>query len=82
VPGWELSRSRGSTNWTVPAEHVINMGQLHGVNLARPAAAITPKQASDAGFDPDLVRDFSKHFPGEAKLKRASNKAEQVFGKS
>lgn len=82
VPGWELARSRGSTNWTVPAEHVINMGQLHGVNLAQPAAAITPKQASDAGFDPDLVRDFSKHFPGEAKLKRVSNKAEQVFGKS
>lgn len=81
VPGWELGRGRGSTDWTVPAEHVINMGALHGLNLAKPAAAVTPRQATEAGFDPDLVRDFSKHYPGEAKLKRAGSKAEQVFGK-
>lgn len=81
VPGWELGRSRGSTDWTVPAEHVINMGRLHGLNLAKPAAAVTPRQATEAGFDPDLVRDFSRHNSGAEKLQRASSKAEQVFGK-
>lgn len=81
VPGWELGRGRGSTDWNVPAEHVINMGMLHGLNLAKPAEAVTPRQAKELGFDPDLVRDFSKHNPGAAKLTKASSKAEQVFGK-
>ena len=80
VPGWELGRGRGSTDWTVPAEHVINMGMLHGLNLAKPPEAVTPRQAKELGFDPDLVRDFSKHLPGSAKLTKASSKAEQVFG--
>lgn len=81
VPGWELARGRGSTDWIVPAEHVINMGMLHGLNLAKPAEAVTPLQAKELGFDPDLVRDFSKRTPGAEKLVKASSKAEQVFGK-
>lgn len=68
VPGWRVEHSAGREAWTVPADQVIAMGAMMGVDVAKPAAPITPEQARKAGLDPDVVAAVSKRPPGGAKL--------------
>ena len=59
VPGWALESGLGRRVWAKPDADVIAMGKLLGVDLAKPPAAVTPKQSLDLGFNEGLVASLS-----------------------
>lgn len=79
VNGWNLEPGRGSVVWNDPAETVISMGGLMGVDL-RSNKTITPKQAESAGVPCDVVNSLSSKKPGKMKLVKTENTlAHRVF---
>ena len=68
LPGWEARSTMGAMAWGPDA---IAAGDMLGVDLRKPAKAITPKQAVDRGIlTARAVRDLAPRKPGAMKLKR------------
>lgn len=81
VPFTVMQNGRGATVWTVPADVVIETGRLLGHDLAKPVAAITPKQAEAKGFPETLLQTYAKTVPGALKLcADDTTQARRVFG--
>jgi hypothetical protein len=79
VPGYQVGHGRGSVAWTVCDEDVINWAEASGINGHK--GVITPKQALDAGMNPDIVKNISKHKPGKQTLRPVdTTAARMVFG--
>lgn len=68
VPGVRVKPGEGREVWKVPASLVINTGKMMGIDVTKPQAAITPKQAIAKGLHPDIVKGFATHNPGEMKV--------------
>ena len=82
VPGWTLTHGVGRETWAVPHGQIIAVADAMGVDVRKPAAAITPAQARKAGLDPDLVAGLAHRPPGEAKLERVTEeRLRRVFGR-
>lgn len=67
VPHWTMGRTQPRTVWNEPVEAVVAMGQLFGVDLAKPEA-ITPKQAIKAGIDQAVIDAYADTPMGSLKL--------------
>lgn len=81
VPGWSVSHESGRTTWSRPAAEVLNLGALMQIDLGKPAACVTPRQALDLGVPAEVVKQFSTTKPGAAKLTLDSGvRARSVFG--
>lgn len=59
IPHWSIGPVPGREKWTKPAEEVLALGDLMGIPLAKPPAAITPTQARKAGLDPALTAEYA-----------------------
>lgn len=68
VPGFRMAQGTARERWTRPPAEVIALGAMMGVDVAKPAAAITPKQARDAGLSADLVAAYSERPAGALRL--------------
>lgn len=68
VPGFMLQPGRSNQVWDKPAQEVIEMGKLLGVDLAKPQEVITPKQAIKANIPEGVVNQYSTVIPGGFKL--------------
>lgn len=78
VPGYKLDSSIGREHWTKDANEIIMLGGLMGLNLAKPAEAITPVQARKLGLDDVIISAYSQRAAGKLKLMKAPN-AERIF---
>lgn len=70
LPHHHGERGRGRERWSIPVEEVIELGELYGIELRKPAA-ITPKQAAALASDvltPERIRELSETPIGELKL--------------
>lgn len=82
VQGLRLEHGYGREQWSQGAPAVIAMAQMMGLNVAKPPAAVTPKQARDLGMDPDLVAALSYRPRASATLVEDEGvKWRKVFGK-
>lgn len=80
TPFHALQQSYGRQQWTVPTEQVLAMGQLFGVDLAKPGVK-TPTQAKKAGVDEAVIKAYSITPMGSVKLTPANPAdARRVFG--
>lgn len=68
IPHWGVTNGDGRTEWSKPPKEVLAMGTLLGLQLTKPAAAITPKAAQKLGFPASLMEKFTIQKPGAAKL--------------
>lgn len=68
VPYWTIGHGDARERWEVPATEVIAMGEMLGVQLAKPVEPITPAQARKLGVDPTVISAYSKKPQGTAKL--------------
>lgn len=75
VPNFTVEPTKGMERWTKSADEIISLGELNDINLAKPAAVITPKQAIEAGLSKELVRKFSETPTGALKLVPESSKS-------
>lgn len=81
LPHHQLKQAAGSTEWVVPDDQVIALGQSMGINLAQRPKAITPLQAGKAGLHDSLAASLTKRAPGAAKLVPFDDAAvRRVFG--
>lgn len=67
--GWELEQGYGRERWKAPAAEVIAMGQVLGVDIAKPLEPITPAQARKKGIDEAVIKEYSERPKGELKLR-------------
>lgn len=82
VPGFAIERGDGRVVWNTPVDQVDAIASSLGLNLRKPLALVTPKQAMEKGFDPALVQTFSRTNPGEAKLVEANTiETQKLFGR-
>lgn len=81
TPHHALERTQGREQWTVDAATVLAIGSMYGIDLAKPAAPITPGQARKAGIDGTVITGYSQRQPGALKIVPANNtEARRVFG--
>ena len=81
VPGWGITHAAGREKWTATDAEVIALGTALGVNVAKPAEAMTPSQARMAGFDPGVVAAMSTRPGGAASLVEVDvGELRRVFG--
>ena len=67
VPFHRAEQGYGRTQWTIPTEQVLAMGQLMGVDLSKPGVK-TPKQAIKSGVDEAVIKAYSITPLGPLKL--------------
>lgn len=60
VPHWGMKPGQSREKWQEGKDaEVIALGQMYGVNVAKPPEAITPRQAKDAGLPAEIVSAYS-----------------------
>lgn len=80
VPGWGFERSAGREQWADPQQAILTARTL-GLDINKPGAAITPRQAREKGMPAVLVQSMSARGAGTRKLVRVdSDKVALVFG--
>lgn len=80
TPGWMLESGQGREVWVRGDEQIVQMGEAMGIPLRKPVAAITPKQARDAGLPSELTDVYATHKPGAAKLVEVDlTRAKMIF---
>lgn len=80
VPGWGFERSAGREQWADPQQAILTARTL-GLDIAKPGAALTPRQAREKGMPAPLVDSMSARGAGTRKLVRVdSDKVALVFG--
>jgi len=67
VPWYRTEQGYGRQQWTLPAEQVIAMGELMGVDLSKTGVK-TPKQAVKIGIDEAVIKGYSIIPLGSVKL--------------
>lgn len=79
IPYLAVERGRGCKVWKNDDADVIATGDLFGVDLRKPSAALTPTQAAPL-LPKEIWEGLVKKIPGQAKIKVVPlNKAEEVF---
>jgi hypothetical protein len=68
VPFWKLEQKPGNLEWTVPVSEILMLGDMMQLELRKPAAPVTPKQAEKAGLPAALLVSYAARGPGVAKL--------------
>jgi hypothetical protein len=80
LPYHRLVQGYGRQQWTLPPEQVVAIGQLYGVDLAKPSV-MTPKQAAKLGIDESVIKQYSLTPLGKLNLEPDNPAdARRVFG--
>lgn len=81
VPFYAVEFGKGRERWAKPSREVVALGELMGVNLAKPPEVITPNQARKAGVPAAVVAAYTEVPTGSQKLVRDDGtKARKIFG--
>jgi hypothetical protein len=80
VPGFRLAPGQGREHWTKDIAEVITLGELMGLDLTKPAEAVTPAQARKIGIDDEILKEYSQRTAGKLKLVEETD-APKVFRK-
>jgi hypothetical protein len=59
VPWYRVEQGKGRTQWNVPTEQVLSLGELFGVNLSK-VGTISPTQARKLGVDESVISAYSQ----------------------
>lgn len=80
LPFHAVEQTVGRVEWAIPAAQAVAIGQMFGVDIAKPGV-MTPKQAISAGIDETVITAYSKPKPGSMKLNPVNPAdARRVFG--
>lgn len=80
VTGFKLEPGQGREHWSKSIPEVLIVGELMGIDLTKPAEAITPVQARKLGLDDSVLKEYSQRIAGKLKLIE-DNSASKVFKK-
>jgi Protein of unknown function (DUF2800) len=83
VPFWKLEPGRANLAWKADTtvEEVAGLGELLGVELRKPAALITPTQATALGIDGAVISQYAERpTPGLSLKPDSTTAARKIFG--
>ena len=81
VPFFKMENGRPSTKWIAPPDTIAMLGDMCGVNLRKPVAVLTPRQARLAGLADTASAAYSQQVPGAVKVMPDNTiKARKIFG--
>jgi len=80
IPGYSVESGYGRESWNRPVAEVLALGEMMGVSVAAPVAAITPAQARKAGLSAELIAAYAgKEKTGLKLVAVAESKAALAF---
>ena len=68
LPHHMMAQGLSRLQWRKPDAEVLVMGQMLGVDLAKPPEAVTPNQARDRGLSENWVNQLAEKRPGAMQL--------------
>ena len=68
VPGFAMAQGYGRQKWSEDSASVIQMGDLLGIDVRKPAEPKTPKQVLKLGVDESVIKEYSFTPRTDAKL--------------
>lgn len=81
VAGFRAEPTYGREKWTKSTAEVVALGEMLEIDLRKPEAPVTPKQAISRGVDPAVITAYSETPRTGLKLVQdKDNKAARVFG--
>ena len=81
IPHFALEQSKGRDAWKKSVNEVVTLGEMFGIDLAKPQDVITPKQAIKAGIPQSVVATYTEHANGSLKLAEVQEQhARKIFG--
>jgi len=82
VPHWMMAPGQSREKWQDGKDReIITLGQMYGIDVAKPPEAITPSQAKKAGLPADVVAAYSLRPSGVMKLTvDDGSHARRIFG--
>jgi hypothetical protein len=83
VPWWRLESTKGREVWRNPAE-AIEMGEMMGVNVAKPVEPVTPAQARKLGLSDEIMAEYAHRPAGGLRVvaDEGGTSLARVFGSS
>lgn len=82
VPGFALEQGYGRQKWSEDSDSIIQMCDLLGVDVRKPAEPKTPKQVLKLGVDESVIKEYSFTPRTDAKLVPSTQTiADAVFSK-
>lgn len=78
VPFFTAQHATGNERWTAPAAEVFLLGDMFGVDLRKPPAAITPAQARKAGVDAKVITAYAERPKGALRLEGVDDDAAKL----
>lgn len=79
VPHHRIERKSGRSEWNLPPDQIIAMGQLMGADLAK-IGVKTPAQARKLGIDESVISAYSVSKSSVALVPDDATEARRVFG--
>lgn len=79
VPGYIADHGLGQQQWKRPKDEIVLLGDMHSIDLKKPVAVVTPKQAERLGISTELVDAYSLTPKTALKLISDLNQAKKVF---
>lgn len=81
VPRFTIERGQSRQTWKQSAAEVLAVADSFSIDLRKPVALVTPKQAIEKGLPGSLVEAFAHRLPAEAKLVPDNNSMmRRIFG--
>lgn len=83
IAHWSMEPGQTRKRWNdeVTPEQVIDMGNLFGIDLAKPRQAVTPTQAIAKGIDSTVIDSYSYRPPGAMRLvPDDTTRTRKIFG--
>lgn len=81
VPHYRAEQSTGRECWNRNADEVALLGDMFGIDLKKPVAVITPKQAVKEGIPQEVIKQYSVTPRGAIKLvAEDSTQIRKIFG--
>lgn len=77
VTGFKLEPGMTREKWTADASEIVTMGELMGLDLAKPLESVTPAQARKLGVPEEVLKIYSQKVSGKTKLVEVN--AEKIF---
>jgi hypothetical protein len=83
IPGWKVEHGAGRQRWAKAPAEVLAVGQMFGLDLAKPTEPITPLQAVAKGLPAEMLTAMAETPRGGAALERDDgSKARAIFGRT
>ena len=81
IPFFSLEAGSGRERWKVPAEEIVPLGEIFGIDLVKSIDVITPRQAVKLGIPEEVVKSYTERpITGLKLIQNDGSQSRKIFG--